>query len=88
MTQQIVYPTRREIERHAECIPSPYDRGFEDGRYPRAGGRVGTATPTATTMTHGAPTMPGSLTHARRQRRNASKKRPDSVREHQSGHTT
>lgn len=40
MTQQIVYPTRRELERHAECIPSPYNRGFEDGRYPRAGGRV------------------------------------------------
>lgn len=48
MTQQFVYPTRRELERHAECTPSPlragtpspYNRGFENGRYPRAGGRV------------------------------------------------
>lgn len=40
MTQQIVYPTRRELERHAECMPTPYQRGFEDGRYLGVGGCI------------------------------------------------
>lgn len=52
----VIYPTQRELaqpnradpvpkERHAECTPTPYQRGFRDGRYLGVGGCIGYRNP-------------------------------------------